>query len=347
MANEFLVADRVKETSTTTGTGAFTLAGAVTGYQSFAIVGDGNYTYYVIEDGTWWETGIGLYTSSGTTLTRTAVIASSGGGGSSANTAVNWGAGSKNVFCTGPAPTHWPSTTIKTSDATLTAREHTVLVDSGSGAVTITLPDAAAATLGRRYMIKKINTGTLSITIATGAGNIDHASSQKLYLQGDCYELACAHTGSGFEWIALSRQLKAHSASLIQTSAQSPSGSAAFTCTFESVEFEYGADGDVGNNYIDIQRAGVYDCFAFLSLDNISSGACFVYVSVDGTALAQAKAVGSGSDTGNNYISGSVLLDLAAGAKIRCLGYHQEMGGVSTIVSTTRLQSRLQVSEVL
>ncbi len=62
--------DRVKETSTTTGTGTFTLAGASTGFQSFSSIGDGNTTYYAIalQGGSEWEVGIGTYTLSGTKL---------------------------------------------------------------------------------------------------------------------------------------------------------------------------------------------------------------------------------------------------------------------------------------
>jgi hypothetical protein len=90
--------DRVQETTTTTGTGTVTLAGAVTGYQSFAAIGNGNTTYYCITDGTNWETGLGTYTSSGTTLARTTVIESS-----NSNSLVNFSAGSKNVFVTYPA----------------------------------------------------------------------------------------------------------------------------------------------------------------------------------------------------------------------------------------------------
>src|SRR5574343_717147 len=92
-------ADRVLETSTTTGTGTLTLAGAVTGYQTFAAVGDGNTTPYCIfgvdADGIptgQWETGIGTYASSGTTLARTTVQASS-----NSNNAVNFSAGTKYV----------------------------------------------------------------------------------------------------------------------------------------------------------------------------------------------------------------------------------------------------------
>jgi hypothetical protein len=75
-----VLADRVQETTTTTGTGTVTLAGAVDGYQSFAVVGNANTTYYTITSGNNWEVGVGTYTSSGTTLSRDTVISSSAGG---------------------------------------------------------------------------------------------------------------------------------------------------------------------------------------------------------------------------------------------------------------------------
>lgn len=93
-----VVKDRVKETTTTTGTGTLTLAGATVGFQSFSVIGNGNTTYYAITDGTNWEVGIGTYTSIGTTLSRDTILESSNGGA-----AVNWGAGSKDVFVTYPA----------------------------------------------------------------------------------------------------------------------------------------------------------------------------------------------------------------------------------------------------
>ena len=90
-----VVKDRVKEISTTTGTGTFTLGGAADGFQSFSVIGDGNQTYYAISDGTDWEVGIGTYTASGTTLSRDTILESSNSG-----SAVNWGAGDKDVFVT-------------------------------------------------------------------------------------------------------------------------------------------------------------------------------------------------------------------------------------------------------
>lgn len=96
----FVIADRVQETSTSTGTGTITLAGAVTGYQSFAVVGNTNTTYYTIADqsGSNWEVGIGTYYLANTALSRTTVLASS-----NANTAVTFTAGTKSVFITYPA----------------------------------------------------------------------------------------------------------------------------------------------------------------------------------------------------------------------------------------------------
>jgi hypothetical protein len=99
-----VLADRVQETTTTTGTGTVTLAGAATGFQSFAAVGDGNSTYYTIAGGSEWEVGIGTYTASGTTLSRTTVISSSNSG-----SLVTFSAGTKNVFVTYPAARSIPT----------------------------------------------------------------------------------------------------------------------------------------------------------------------------------------------------------------------------------------------
>ena len=96
-----VLSDRVLETSTTTGTGTFSLAGATTGFQGFSSgVGDGNTTYYTItlESAGEWEVGIGTYTLSGSTLSRDTILSSSNSG-----SAVNFSAGTKNVFTTLPA----------------------------------------------------------------------------------------------------------------------------------------------------------------------------------------------------------------------------------------------------
>jgi len=74
----FVVADRVQETTQTSGTGAVTLAGAVIGFQTFAVgIGNANTTYYTISDGSQWEVGQGTYTAASNSLSRDVVFASS------------------------------------------------------------------------------------------------------------------------------------------------------------------------------------------------------------------------------------------------------------------------------
>jgi hypothetical protein len=96
-----VLADRVRETTTTTGTGSVTLAGAYTGFQTFsAAIGNANDTYYTIANIATgeWEVGIGTYTSSGNILSRDTVLSSSNAG-----SLVVFSAGTKDVFVTQPA----------------------------------------------------------------------------------------------------------------------------------------------------------------------------------------------------------------------------------------------------
>jgi len=97
----FVINDRVKETTTTTGTGAFALGGAVQGFETFASgIGNSNTTYYAIFNPATSEFEVGLGTLDGDSsdLARTTVISSS-----NSDSAVNFSAGTKDVFCTMPA----------------------------------------------------------------------------------------------------------------------------------------------------------------------------------------------------------------------------------------------------
>lgn len=99
----YLLADRIKQTSTSTGTGDFLLDGSVTGYRRFRdVLALGDTTSYCITDGVDWEVGVCQVISLGSypdsTISRWKIIASS-----NSNNAVNWGAGTKEVFITAPA----------------------------------------------------------------------------------------------------------------------------------------------------------------------------------------------------------------------------------------------------
>jgi hypothetical protein len=145
-----VINDRVKETSTTTGTGTFNLAGAETGYESFVSgVGTGNTTYYAIELNAAgeWEVGIGTVTSGAPdTLSRDTIISSS-----NSDAAVNFSSGTKNVFCTLPAkktisPVMDATTFVVTHASTITEDQ---TLDSGvlAGPVTITGTQTITGTL--------------------------------------------------------------------------------------------------------------------------------------------------------------------------------------------------------
>ena len=146
----FVLNDRVKETSTTTGTGTFSLAGAETGFESFVSgVGNANVTYYAISnDGTSeFEVGIGTVTSgSPDTLSRDTIISSS-----NSDALVNFSAGTKTVFCTLPA-TRTPSagmtaqTFVNTHNSTL-SDDQTLVSGVLAGPVSITGTQTVTGTL--------------------------------------------------------------------------------------------------------------------------------------------------------------------------------------------------------
>ena len=95
----FVINDRVKENSTTTGTGTFTLSGAVTGFETFsAAIGNANTTYYTIHTQNAAQFEVGIGTVGAGTLARDTVISSS-----NSDAAVDFTAGTKDVFCTMPA----------------------------------------------------------------------------------------------------------------------------------------------------------------------------------------------------------------------------------------------------
>ena len=157
-----VVKDRVNETSTTTGTGTFTLAGAVTGFQTFAAIGDGNTTYYtiVLQGGSEWEVGLGTYTSSGTTLSRDTILSSS-----NSNNAVNFSAGTKNVFCDYPAPKAVYGDATNTAFAAQIAASNGLIMNNMTVGTTFTIPTGYSASSVGPVTIS----GGVTITVPSGS----------------------------------------------------------------------------------------------------------------------------------------------------------------------------------
>ena len=181
--------DRVQESTTTTGTGTVTLAGAVTGYQSFAVIGNGNTTFYCIagQGTSEWEVGIGTYTASGTTLSRDTVLASSNSG-----SLVNFSAGPKTAFVTYPSEKSvnldssgnvsalgtvssgtWQGTTVAVAYGGTG-------VTASSGANSVVLRDANGNITG----VNNVQVGLTLITSAGGTTALTAASTQVQILVG-------------------------------------------------------------------------------------------------------------------------------------------------------------------
>tara|TARA_R110002020_G_scaffold87691_3_gene215928 strand:+ start:468 stop:1103 length:636 start_codon:yes stop_codon:yes gene_type:complete len=198
-----VIKDRVKETTETDGTGTLSLAGAATGFQSFvAAVGNGNTTYYAIEDanGSAWEVGIGTITDgSPDTLARTTILASSNSG-----SVISLTTGSHTVFGTYPAgkaifldangvltlskSTVVPYTTI-TTDTTVTSSNVAVFANATSGAIDVTLY-AATSNGGKTLTIKKTDSSSNTVDIIRAGGEtIDGVTTITLSHQNESITL--------------------------------------------------------------------------------------------------------------------------------------------------------------
>ena len=154
--------DRVKETASSPGTGAITLLGASTGYQSFSAIGDGNTTYYTIADqtGSNWEVGIGTYTSSGTTLSRDTILASSNGG-----SIVNFSSGTQDVFCDYPAG--------KTAIQNANGYVQNTIFEATNGLIVNSMTVSASYTIPSGYSASSVGPVTVSggVTVTVPSGS--------------------------------------------------------------------------------------------------------------------------------------------------------------------------------
>jgi len=174
--------DRVKETTSTSGTGSITLAGPVQGYQGFSVIGNGNTTYYTIAGTSEWEVGVGTY--SGGVLSRDTVLSSSASGAK-----VAFSSGIKDVFCTYAAgkaltadtlpvtietKTDAPNATVNVSSikaAPSSANGDLALAAKGTGALLAQVPDSTVTGGNKRgtYAVDWQMVRTLANEVASGA----------------------------------------------------------------------------------------------------------------------------------------------------------------------------------
>jgi hypothetical protein len=190
-----VLADRVRETTTTTGTGTVTLGGAYTGFQTFlAAIGDANSTYYTIANVVTgeWEVGIGTYTSSGNVFSRTTVLSSSNSG-----SLVNFTAGSKDVFVTQPAERNVYVSGTSVVAANSATIPNALLANSGLtlGSTALTLGATTTSVAGLTLTGAAVN-GTLGATTpSTVAATSVTASLDSTFNSTGAVQISAGTTG--------------------------------------------------------------------------------------------------------------------------------------------------------
>jgi hypothetical protein len=309
-----VLADRVQQTGTANTTVSFTLSGAVTGFQSLSVVGNGNTTYYAAFDTTGnWETGLGTYTTAGTLLTRTTIYASSNSGSAvtfsgTVNVFVTYPAGrsvnldaSNNVSALGTiASGTWQGSVIAATyggsgvAGTLTG----LLYGNGTGAYTVATTAQALTLIGT---VPIANGGTNSTATATAGGAV--------YGTGTAYAVTAAGT-SGNALISAAAGAPAFGNLALGTANTNVSGTLTPTNGGTGVATLTGfAYGNGTSAFTVATTAQVLTLIGTLPIANGGTNS---------TATATAGGVGYGTGTAHAYTaagtSGQPLISAAAGA---------------------------------
>jgi hypothetical protein len=344
-----IVKDRVRETSTTTGTGTITLAGASTGFRSFADIGNANTTYYCISNNNQFEVGVGTYTASGTTLSRDTVLSNSLG----TTALIDFSAGTKDVFVTYPSDKAILGTT-------------SAVASTGTGSVVLsaspTLTGAVSFDDGSAALPSITNTGD------TNTGIFFPAADTIAFSEGGVEAMRIDSSGNLGIGIS-SPAYKLHSATNIGTGSTGNNGYIGFKRTSDGAEI--GSVNTNGTNLVvntglalafqtaGTERMRMHNSGGFSIGNTTDSGAGSLNTSADATINSVKVGRGAGNFTTNLAVGADALtgsntgqFNLAVGAQTLTVNttgqqnvavgqgasYYNTNGSFNTSVGTAALQ---------
>jgi hypothetical protein len=338
---DLVLANFVKETTTTTGTGTYSLAGAATGHQGFvAGVGGGSKVPYFVTDGTNWEHGLGTVTDAATdTISRDKIYASSNSGN-----AVNWSAGTRDIYVAESAHRPRPIHTI-TGNTTLGYAQNVVLCNSSS-AFTVTLP-AAADWEGKEYTITNINTGKVTID-----GNLTETIRDPKFGSAETFDLWVIYdsvtiVSDGSAWYVTKKNLVPHVAHLTRDAAQAIANNTLVQIDFDTVQECVGASYDLAQtSEILINRTGNYLIAAQIAF--IVDDGEWVNIQVldgSGNDLLFNRAFSSQA-TSTPYINPSAVRRITATTRVGMKVRHTQGASQDTVTSAIN-RPYLCISEII
>jgi hypothetical protein len=348
-------ANRVKETTTTTGTGTLTLAGAATGFQSFAAIGNANTCVYALEDanGTGWEVGVGTYTSSGTTLARTTILASSNSG-----SAITLSSGTHSVYVTADAS--WAQqTNLRIKAETVTTgnitgevgTQHICTIAGLTANRDFVLP--AVCAVGDRVSVAVIDgDDTYALLIKPAAGDTINGGTagaewSRLLLGGEVVTFRCVTANSA--WIVENDGRIATYASIYRSAAYNLSSAAWTKIPLEAQISNNGMTVDiVTNNRITVRRSGIYSLYFDLAVSGLTDqirSACAVYK--NGSPLTVAPMIYVSKSDSVTIGTAAMGHDTVATVGNYYQGYGYQDSGSSQALNLASTVPTLRIIEVL
>lgn len=314
--------DRIREYTTTGGTGTLTLSGAVIGYRTFSMLGNNRRCHYLITNEVDFEIGLGTYNTG--TLTREQVFSSSNG-----NNLVDWPTTSKRVSLTVPSRMYTAAVGVYRnvgSSLTLDDSASIVLCDNSSD-ITLTLPPLAGYA-GFPYLIKKVGNNTAKITIdGNDAETIEGSTTLDLHMINDQVQILPDDT----QWRITYDGLQNHRTKLIRSTAQSIPNFTTTRINLNVARYDRGGVFSSSDFGFKIKRAGEYHLTMSMGFTSgvVSSDELWIAYKIN-SVLTQWQLMSTGADSAAAAVTMSETINLAVNDIVTMFCWHGLSGSKNT-----------------